>query len=173
MQKLINEYFKILSPDYPKWLDEYINTERMQKLTATSLVAWLIEAGFLCEIIDEHGKKRKIPTENGLMIGMKESIFRDEMGVNKKYVTYDENAQQFIFDNISSIAQACRCEAEEKDLIKSLTEQNKGKPWSADDDRRLAELYDSGSTLKSIAAELTRTRREVRARLIWMGRIES
>ncbi len=31
MQKLINEYFKILSPDYPKWLDEYINTERMQK----------------------------------------------------------------------------------------------------------------------------------------------
>ena len=31
MQKLINEYFKILSSDYPKWLDEYINTERMQK----------------------------------------------------------------------------------------------------------------------------------------------
>ena len=31
MQKLINEYFNMLSPDYPKWLDEYINTERMQK----------------------------------------------------------------------------------------------------------------------------------------------
>ena len=29
--KLIKSYFKILSPDYPEWLDEYIETERMQK----------------------------------------------------------------------------------------------------------------------------------------------
>ena len=28
---LIKRYFKILSPDYPKWLDEYIATTRMQK----------------------------------------------------------------------------------------------------------------------------------------------
>ena len=28
---LIEDYFKILSPEYPKWLYEYINTERMQK----------------------------------------------------------------------------------------------------------------------------------------------
>lgn len=27
----IKSYFKILSPDYPEWLDEYIATERMQK----------------------------------------------------------------------------------------------------------------------------------------------
>ena len=29
--KLIKEYFKILSPDYPEWLNEYIETERMLK----------------------------------------------------------------------------------------------------------------------------------------------
>ena len=28
---LIKSYFKILSPDYPEWLDEYIETKRMQK----------------------------------------------------------------------------------------------------------------------------------------------
>ncbi|MBR3324734.1 MAG: hypothetical protein IKG14_01630 [Clostridia bacterium] len=28
---LIKKYFRILSPDYPEWLDEYIETERMQK----------------------------------------------------------------------------------------------------------------------------------------------
>ena len=28
---IIKSYFKILSPDYPEWLDEYIATERMQK----------------------------------------------------------------------------------------------------------------------------------------------
>ena len=30
-KELINKYFKVLSSDYPKWLDEYIKTERMQK----------------------------------------------------------------------------------------------------------------------------------------------
>ena len=30
-KKLIKDYYKILSPDYPEWLDEYIKTERMQK----------------------------------------------------------------------------------------------------------------------------------------------
>ena len=29
--KLIKDYFKVLSPEYPKWLDEYIQTKRMQK----------------------------------------------------------------------------------------------------------------------------------------------
>ena len=28
---LISKYFKILSPDYPDWIDEYVNTDRMQK----------------------------------------------------------------------------------------------------------------------------------------------
>lgn len=28
---LISKYFKILSPEYPEWIDEYINTDRMQK----------------------------------------------------------------------------------------------------------------------------------------------
>ena len=154
------------------YINTFIDTDRMQKLTATSLVAWLMEAGFLCEMTDEHGKKRKVPTENGLMTGMEESVFRTETGINQKYVTYDENAQQFIFDNISSIAQACRCEAEEKALIKTLTEQNKGKPWSEEDDARLLKLYDSGATLKVLSAELRRTRGAIKARLAGHGRIE-
>ena len=29
--KLIRDYYKILSPDFPEWLNEYIETERMQK----------------------------------------------------------------------------------------------------------------------------------------------
>lgn len=29
--KLIKDYFKILSPDFPEWLNEYIETARMQK----------------------------------------------------------------------------------------------------------------------------------------------
>ncbi|MBR6336708.1 MAG: hypothetical protein IKR76_03150 [Ruminococcus sp.] len=153
------------------YINSFIDTDNMQKLTATSLTAWLTEAGFLCEITGSSGKKRKVPTESGEQIGMEESVFNSDSGLIR-YVTYDKNAQQFIFDNILSIADACKCEAEEKELIKALQKENKGKPWSADDDRRLAELYDSGSTLKSIAAELTRTRREVKERLAWLGKAE-
>ena len=29
-KKLIHEYYKILSPDYPEWLDDYIKTKRLQ-----------------------------------------------------------------------------------------------------------------------------------------------
>ncbi len=31
ISKLLKEYFSILSPEYPEWLDEYIETDRMQK----------------------------------------------------------------------------------------------------------------------------------------------
>ena len=31
IDKRIKEYFNILEPDYPKWLDEYINTDRLLK----------------------------------------------------------------------------------------------------------------------------------------------
>ena len=29
ISKLIKDYFSILSPEYPDWLNEYIETERM------------------------------------------------------------------------------------------------------------------------------------------------
>ena len=47
MQKtndLIANYFKILSPDYPEWLDEYIKTERMQKQKDISVTCGKIYA---------------------------------------------------------------------------------------------------------------------------------
>ena len=47
MQKtndLIANYFKILSPDYPEWIDEYIKTERMQKQKDISVTCGKIYA---------------------------------------------------------------------------------------------------------------------------------
>lgn len=41
---LIKSYFKILSPDYPEWLDEYIKTERMQKQRYRSVTSGKIYA---------------------------------------------------------------------------------------------------------------------------------
>ena len=35
--KLIKEYFNILSPDYPRWLDEYIETKRNKANVKTTI----------------------------------------------------------------------------------------------------------------------------------------
>ncbi len=34
----IKEYFKILSPDFPDWLNDYINTEEMQRVDGIVIV---------------------------------------------------------------------------------------------------------------------------------------
>lgn len=33
----VREYFKILSPEFPEWLLEYINTPEMQRIGGTSM----------------------------------------------------------------------------------------------------------------------------------------
>ena len=65
------------------YINTFIDTDRMQKLTATSLVAWLMEAGFLCEMTDEPGKQRQEPTEQGLMKGMSKNVIRIETWINQ------------------------------------------------------------------------------------------
>ena len=109
------------------YINSFVDQDKMKKLTATSVAGWLMQAGFLREITGESGRKRKVPTENGIKLGMKETDFRDAEGV-KKYVTYNSNAQQFIFDNIPAIAEVCRQEAEEKAQLKKLRTENKNKP---------------------------------------------
>ena len=37
INKEVREYFKILSPEFPTWLLEYINTPEMQRINGTSM----------------------------------------------------------------------------------------------------------------------------------------
>ena len=57
----------------------------------------------LQDLENPSGRKRKAPTQNGEMLGMKEISFVNEQGVPTQYTVYDKNAQQFIFDNIEAI----------------------------------------------------------------------
>lgn len=84
-------------------VNELIDTEKMQKLKTTDLIGWLLSVGMLTEVENEQGKKRRIPTPNGEMLGMKETGFVNEQGVLTQYTVYDKNAQQFIFDNLGAI----------------------------------------------------------------------
>ena len=50
---------------------------------------------------------------------------------------------------------------------------NAGKPWSQEDDARLAEGFDSGKSTLELAREHQRTLASVRARLIRMGKMQA
>jgi hypothetical protein len=50
---------------------------------------------------------------------------------------------------------------------------NAGKPWSPDDDSRLAAAFDAGQTLDQLPAAFGRTRHSVEARLVKLGRLQA
>ncbi len=50
---------------------------------------------------------------------------------------------------------------------------NAGKPWSPEDDARLAAAFDAGQTLDQLPAAFGRTRHSVEARLVKLGRLQS
>lgn len=152
-------------------INELVDENKMRKLTSTALTSWLMDAGFLIEITD-NGQRRKIPTDAGIQLGLQESSLIDSLGMMRKYVIYDANAQQFIFDNIFSIAEAAKTEILLKEELKRNQTENKGKPWSNDDCEKLKTLYECGTSIKDIAADLKRTRGSIKAKLIKLGYIE-
>ncbi len=48
---------------------------------------------------------------------------------------------------------------------------NTGKPWSAEEDERLASGYDHGKSVVDLAREHDRTRGSIQARLVKLGKI--
>ena len=83
--------------------NELIDDEHMQKLKGTDIAGWLLSVGLLQEVESATGRKRKVPTPNGEMLGMKETSLINEHGVPTQYTVYDKNAQQFIFDNMETL----------------------------------------------------------------------
>ena len=86
-----------------KKLNSLINTEEMKGIKTTSITNWLIKINMLEYFADENGKNHKIPTENGIQLGI---TTQERLGMYGSYkvVLYDSNVQQFILDNIDTIA---------------------------------------------------------------------
>lgn len=86
-----------------KKLNSLIDTEEMKGIKTTSITNWLIKINMLEYFADENSKNHKIPTENGIQLGITTQE-RLEMYGSYKVVLYDSNVQQFILDNIDTIA---------------------------------------------------------------------
>lgn len=79
-----------------------IDNPQMKKLSTTVITNWLLEKGFLEKQIGQDGKNRRIPTQNGSMIGL---ITETRQGQYGEYqaVFYSAQAQQFVLDNLSAM----------------------------------------------------------------------
>lgn len=86
-----------------KKLNSLIDTEEMKGIKTTSITNWLIKINMLEYFADENGKNHKIPTENGIQLGI---TTQERLGMYGSYkvILYDSNVQQFILDNIDTIA---------------------------------------------------------------------
>ncbi|MBE6741431.1 MAG: hypothetical protein E7570_03920 [Ruminococcaceae bacterium] len=96
------EYFAepVSITEFAKRINE-MKPETMKKLKVTAITNWLVDVDML-SIIQMNGKNHKRPTKNGEGIGI---ILEQRNGHYGPYyaVLYNENAQHFIIDNISSI----------------------------------------------------------------------
>lgn len=82
-------------------ITEQIGSNRMKKLSATVVTAWLTELGLL-EIVKDNNGNRKLPTQNGRALGISTEMKNGSNG-NYLAVLYSPSAQQFILDNLPSI----------------------------------------------------------------------
>ncbi|MBQ9383520.1 MAG: hypothetical protein IJT87_04735 [Ruminiclostridium sp.] len=161
------------------YINANVDENVMKKVRSATVAKWLMERGLLTEV-ERGGKIKKIPTPEGEQIGMTEKLMTNRMGMSYNGVSYEPGAQQFIFDNIDSIiALAAEEEAEkaaekadkkaEKEEQKARMTANAGKPWSREDDEKLAEMYRNGSKMKEMQMEFGRTRGSIDARLAKLG----
>lgn len=76
-----------------------VDNTQMKKLRTTVITDWLVEKGFLEKQLGQDGKSVRVPTQNGVMIGLSTQIRQGQYG-EYQAVFYNAEAQQFILDNL-------------------------------------------------------------------------
>lgn len=79
-----------------------VDNPHMKKLNTTTVTNWLLEKGFLEKQDSPDGKSRRVPTQNGRMIGLSTEIRQGQYG-EYQAVFYNVNAQRFVMDNLSDM----------------------------------------------------------------------
>ena len=85
-------------------LNEMIDINEYKQLSFNPITKWLKESGYL-EVNQKSGSdmKETIPTEKGLEIGIKGEKRNNPNGVEYTYITYNQQAQEFIVKHMGEI----------------------------------------------------------------------
>lgn len=163
-----NQYVPSKKPisvsEITKSINSIANLEKCNKLKYSQITAWLIEIGALTVQNDSNGNAKKRPTSQGEGLGISTEIRNGEYGVYQ-VVVYNEEAQQFIMDNLDAIISFS------PKGNKSVA-VNKGQPWTQEQEECLINLYNQNVSIPEIANTLMRTKAGINARLEKLGLIE-
>lgn len=113
-------YERIIS-EIASEINNQIDTENMRRISAAKIADWLVEKGFLT-IEERNGKNKKVPTEDGAVLGIKSYHVNGQYGeydVNR----YDINAQRFIYDNMDEIIEFAQRSKKPKRQPFTLTDE--------------------------------------------------
>lgn len=93
--------------NFVELINSLIDEHEMKKLTTVPITSWMVDKGYLFELTDEYGNKRKVPTEEGKYIGL---TAETRQGTRGEYtmVLYNEDAQRFVIDHLDVILQTYR-----------------------------------------------------------------
>lgn len=72
---------------------------QMKKLCTTVVTDWLMEKGFLEQQNGPDGKSKRVPTREGLMLGLSMQLRQGQYG-EYEAVYYNAAAQKFVLDNL-------------------------------------------------------------------------
>ena len=91
--------------DIVEKLNAVIDTESMKKISTTTITSWLLTKGFLQEVVNDAGKKSRLPTELGNSIGL---FTEERKTVQGRFtvVLYNMTAQEFILDHLDAITES-------------------------------------------------------------------
>ena len=147
-----------------KRINDLVNVDTYNKLKHTDITSWLIEINALevCSTVD--GKTVKKPTEQGKALGISTE---KRIGRNGEYtvVLYNQEAQQFILDNMDTVIAIISDKSAGKP-------ENQGLPWIPAHEECLVDLFQKNVPISEIAATLSRTETGIRDKLKKMGLIE-
>ena len=147
-----------------KRINDLVDVDTYKKLKHTDITSWLIEINALEVCSTANGKTVKRPTEQGKALGISTE---KRIGRNGEYtvVLYNQEAQQFILDNMDTIIATIS----DKSAAKP---ENQVLPWIPAHEECLVDLFQKNVPISEIAATLSRTETGVRAKLKQMGLIE-
>lgn len=140
-----------------KRINELSDAENMRALSYKDIKDWLVAIGMLQETVFADGKRKTIPTENGMQIGI---TLEDRVCSQGAYqvTVYGDGAQQFVIDNLDAI------------LAHSYSKSEmQGTPWLPAQEECLIDLYKKAVPMTEIAITLKRNPSSIRARLKKLG----
>lgn len=83
-------------------ISEAVGNPQMKKLGTTVITDWLLEKGFLEKQTGPDGRNNRVPTQNGIRIGLFTQMRQGQYG-EYLAVFYNTEAQRFVLDNLMAM----------------------------------------------------------------------